>query len=225
MSSIEVVPAIIPKSLLDIHEHVGRVKDLVHKVQIDVMDGHFAPTKSWPFTSSEDREKLQEMSQGQELLFHGLDFEVDMMIDNPQYFMDDWINIGASSLVIHNDSTDSLDFIIESARTRGVSVGVAFKPSYGPRQIEERISNISFIQIMGSDRIGYNGVALDERVYDIASELRLKYPHVTIAVDIGVNKETAPKLIEAGVDKLISGSAIFESENISEAINFFKNIQ
>jgi len=225
MSNIEIVPAIIPESLGYIHDHVDRVKDFVHRVQIDVMDGGFAPTQSWPFRSRVQRSELQDLSDKKEKLLSGVEFEVDMMINDPQYFINDWMNVGASSLIIHVDSTKSLGEIINRARARGVAIGLAFKPSYGLGDIEEYLSSISSIQIMGNDKIGYNGVSLDEKVYEIARELREKYPHVTIGVDIGVNKETAPRLIEAGVNKLVSGSAIFSSEDVEGAVNYFKSLK
>jgi len=56
MSNIEVVPAIIPKSLQDIHDHAGRVASFVHRVQIDVMDGDFAQSVSWPFNNEVESE-------------------------------------------------------------------------------------------------------------------------------------------------------------------------
>ena len=77
---------------------------------------------------------------------------------------------------------------------------------------------------MGSDRVGYNGVELDQGVYEKISDFRKVYPAMPIQVDIGVNMETAPLLIKAGATALVSGSTLFGSENIGEAIEKFKNL-
>jgi len=76
---------------------------------------------------------------------------------------------------------------------------------------------------MGNDKVGFHGVELDENVYDKIKELRKKYPKLEIAIDIGVNFETAPKLVKAGATKLISGSGIFKNKNIPEAIKKLEN--
>jgi ribulose-phosphate 3-epimerase len=71
---------------------------------------------------------------------------------------------------------------------------------------------------MGSDSIGHAGEDLDESVFDKIVEIKERYPDLTIAVDIGVNDETAQDLADAGATKLVSGSFIFESPDIAEAI-------
>ena len=64
---------------------------------------------------------------------------------------------------------------------------------------------------MGNDKIGMSGVTLDEKVYDRIKLLREKYLDLPIEVDIGVNEQTAPLLVEAGATKLITGSVLFNS--------------
>jgi ribulose-phosphate 3-epimerase len=77
---------------------------------------------------------------------------------------------------------------------------------------------------MGIGRIGFQGQNFDERVFEKIAEIRTKYPTMLISVDGGVNEDSAPLLIDAGVNRLIVGSAIFESDNIPEAIHTFENI-
>jgi len=105
-----------------------------------------------------------------------------------------------------------------------LSVGVALKPSEPLSRIEPMIPYIQFIQCMGNDKVGYNGVVLDESVYEKVRTLRELYKHMDISVDIGVNRETAPRLIEAGATKLISGSGIFKSADPIEEIKFYKKL-
>jgi ribulose-phosphate 3-epimerase len=72
---------------------------------------------------------------------------------------------------------------------------------------------------MGNDNIGFHHVELDEeRVIPNIQALRMTFPELPIAVDIGVTTETAPMLVEAGATRLISGSAIFEAEDIEGTI-------
>ena len=75
---------------------------------------------------------------------------------------------------------------------------------------------------MGIDSVGFQGQIFDEKVIAKIKEVKKIYPELTIQIDGGVNLETAPLLKAAGADRLVIGSAIFESENIVEAIEKFK---
>ena len=77
---------------------------------------------------------------------------------------------------------------------------------------------------MGIAKIGYQGQPFDSRVVAKIEDLRERYPDVTISVDGGVNFESAPKLIAAGVTRLVSGSTILNSKNIEETIYQLKSL-
>jgi ribulose-phosphate 3-epimerase len=77
---------------------------------------------------------------------------------------------------------------------------------------------------MGNDTLGHHGVELDEKVLERIKILREKYPDLPIAIDIGVDQETAPALVEAGVTKLVSGSAIFNTDDIIDTVERFRNL-
>ena len=85
-------------------------------------------------------------------------------------------------------------------------------------------SLIDFVQFMGIREIGYQGQYFDERVLGKIRELRQSHSDTIISVDGGVTFENAHEIVEAGVNRLVSGSAIYESENIKEAIEEMKII-
>ncbi|MEX0935148.1 MAG: hypothetical protein WDZ70_02390 [Candidatus Paceibacterota bacterium] len=219
-----VIPAIIPEDLHDLEGHLSRLaQDDVREalgiptiVQIDVMDGAYAPTKSWPY-SAQDAEFDRIIAQERGFPYWDtFDFEIDMMTAYPEHHIDDWIKAGATSCIVHAASTEKFEEIQKKCRESAVVLGVAFRPS---DDIDESLIEMSdFVQLMGNDKIGYHGVDLDERVFDRAETLREHYPGMDIAVDIGVDGDTAPDLIEVGVNKLVSGSYIFDSMDMSEAI-------
>jgi len=105
-----------------------------------------------------------------------------------------------------------------------IEIGVAINPKTPLEQIFPLIPHIDFVQCMGNDRIGYHGVELDEQIYERIKILREKYVDLPIAVDIGVDLNTAPLLIKAGATKLVAGSAIFNTEDIIETIEDFKSL-
>jgi ribulose-phosphate 3-epimerase len=79
--------------------------------------------------------------------------------------------------------------------------------------IGEFIEEADFVQQMGIENIGHQGEEMSERVLSNISTLRSMYPQLIISVDGGVNLETAERLISLGVDRLVSGSYILNSEN------------
>ena len=231
---IEVVPAIIPESFRDIEQGMSRMKGKVSFVQIDVMDGAFAPDPSWPYVGDGGPITFNDLVHEDEAMpfWQDLNFEVDLMIRKPLEVLDDWISVGAQRIIIHIESEGDIDEMIKKIRERSGShgsllyteIGLALVPSTPNEKLDAYLDNIDFVQFMGNDKIGFHGVELDEAVYDKIKELRKKMPGMPIAIDIGVNRDTAPKLVEAGCTKLVSGSAIFNSPESKEVIKEFKKL-
>jgi ribulose-phosphate 3-epimerase len=219
---IEVLPAILPESFDEIAAKVAQVKGLASRVQIDVANGSYAPSKTWPYISGDHFERLLEESEGLPF-WEEMDYEVDLLIAEPEKEIDKWIQVGVAAAVVHIESTEQFESIIKKLHEVNAEVGLGIKPSTPNDELYRYIDTVDFVQCMGNDNIGYHGVELDPVVYDKIRDIRAKYPDMPIAVDIGVNIETAPKLVEAGATKLISGSAIFGSENIKETIKRLRN--
>lgn len=212
----EVIPAIIPQSLENLKEDIAKVAPFVSLVQIDIMDGKFAPSTSWPF--SESQNGMVDALRSNFSQDVRIAFELDMMVEHPETYFDTWSDFGVETFIIHVESTDKLTELIKTLREKGKGVALALKPSTPTQVIENYIEQIDFVQCMGNDKIGYHGVQLDEKVFEKIKDLRNRHKELIISVDIGVNFETAPKLVAAGVNKLVSGSAIFGSNDIGNAI-------
>lgn len=217
---ITVVPVVIPGSFEDFEAHAARVKNLVGRMQIDVADGSYAPTRTWPYTSSEHFAELVSQDEGLPY-WEDLEYEVDILMKKPEAALADWIKAGVSGAVVHIETTDDYAAIVDMSQNAGIDLGWGIKPSTPNEKLFDIIDTFGmpgFVQVMGSDNIGHSGVGLDESVFDKIAEIKQRYPDLTVAVDIGVNDETAGDLTDAGATKLVSGSFIFESPDIQEAI-------
>ncbi|MCH7597977.1 hypothetical protein IID27_02990 [Patescibacteria group bacterium] len=215
---VTVVPAIIAENLDDLRRQVKVVSPYVDLVQVDIMDGKFAPSLSWPYLENQIDE-LRSIKSKEELLgASGVDYNLDVMIENPEAGIDEWIDAGVRSLIIHIESTSNLQDIIDRARARGTGVALALQPETPNDGLYEWIEQIDFVQFMGNQKIGYHGVELDKSVLDKIRDLRNKYKKLIIGVDIGVNLKTAPELVRAGANKLVSGSVIFKSGDVGGTI-------
>lgn len=223
---IEVIPAIIPEDYQLMRAEMEQVKGHVPIVQIDIIDGQFAPDATWPYADSPEAAYFDEIVDQKRgfPLWKDLQFEIDLMVSNPENVLDDWIATGASAIIIHADSTDKLDEVFDHLAEKGVGIGLALKPSNSNELLDECVDQIDFLQLMGSDEIGYHGVELDPLVYQKLADIRESYPDLSIGVDIGVTFETAPQLIQAGATRLVSGSTIFGAEDIGSAIEGLSHV-
>jgi ribulose-phosphate 3-epimerase len=221
---IQVVPTIIPENYADILGKVSRVKGIVPRVQIDVADGTYAPSKTWPYNGDESHLK-EILAQTEGLPYWDeMDYEVDLLINEPERAIDTWIQVGIAAAIVHVESTQKLDEIIKKLKDVDCEIGLGIKPSTPNEELYRYIGTVDFVQCMGSDEIGFAGVSLDERVYDKIKSLRAQFPELPIAVDIGVDDETAPLLVEAGATKLASGSLIFGSEDIRDTVTYLQGL-
>jgi len=209
---IKVVPAIIPKSFDELEDKIDVVSDFVDRIQLDISNGEFADNITWPYT------------EGDEFPNHDLpykdsiDLSLDLYVTNPEEVIPAWIEAGVKTIILHLETIDDPSVLIADLKLQNIEVGISINPSTKSSILDEWIPEVDFVQLMGNDKLGFHGVKFDEKVYDKIKELHKKYPKLEIAVDIGVTFETAPKLVKAGATKLVSGSAIYESKNVEEAI-------
>ena len=229
---IEIIPAIMPTSYDDLLEKATRVKGLVPLAQIDIMDGRFVKSKSWPYREARvaSEPHFLAMVKQDELLpyFDELDYEIDLMIAAPEVHIDEWLPLGASRLIFHIESIEdkelfwSHDIWKEGARDIGgskvIEIGLALNSSTPFSEIETYLGKVDLIQCMGIEKIGYQGEPFDERVLEVINKIRVAMPNLPISVDGGVSFETAPLLKAAGASRLVSGSLVFGADDMKQAI-------
>lgn len=221
--SAQIIPAIIPKDFRELEEKITMVKGIVPFVQIDVMDGRYTPEASWPYRKHDSNfEEIQDQTRGLPG-WEEVDFEIDLMVKEPENIIDEWITAGASRIIIHLDSTEKLDEIIQKLNGL-VEIGVALGITTPLEKIEPYINSINFIQCMGIEKIGFQGQPFDERVLERIKEIKSKYTSMVVSVDGGVNFDTASRLLDAGAERLVAGSAIYKNENYVEAIHTLEQL-
>lgn len=229
---IEVLPAIMPDSIRDWEQKALYVKGLTQWAQVDVMDGQFVPSVSWPYVRGAEREFESLMHEEQGVpLWDFFNYEVDLMVKKPERVIEDWIALGMRRIIVHIESTDNMQEIIdivkektgEKGSTWRVELGIAIGTTTPLETIEPYIEEIDCIQCMGIEKIGFQGQQFDERVLTHVSALRERYPNSIISIDGSVNEDTAAELIASGANRLVVGSAIFTAEHPEEVIKAIKN--
>lgn len=207
----EIIPAIIGKDLKEIKSKIDRVANLVNWIQLDVVDGQFAPEKSWQ--TPEDLEGL-----------HGsFKIEAHLMVEKPEFILEKWILV-ADRILIHYKSSERIGEIFSDFADSPVEIGLSLLMSTPLSVLDAHMSKLKTVQLMGISEIGYQGQAFNPLVIERVKILRRRFPNVKISVDGGVNLENAKDLIAAGVDNLVVGSAIWQSKNPEAAITEFKSL-
>ncbi|MBY0294117.1 hypothetical protein K2Q08_02175 [Patescibacteria group bacterium] len=211
---MEIVPAILPTSSRDLESHLLRVRGITRSVQIDVCDGFFVPSKTFPYTEKDFFAQI--LAEEETLPFwEDFDFELDLMVNESKNASADWVTAGASRIIVHIESPDDKLALVALQPLRdtyatAVDVAVAINLDTPIERLEPLSDLVSTIQCMGIVKIGIQGQPLDDRIYDRVAEVRRLYPEHVISVDGGVRIENAKALKEAGATRLVVGSALFE---------------
>lgn len=223
---IEVIPAIIPEDFEYLRNTLAMLKGKAKRVQIDVTDGIYTPNKSWPYKFGKDLDFEKIISQEVGMPFwEDFNFDIDLMISNPEEEYKKWIDAGASCLIFHLESLkgDKLEFIKKVKEENFINVAIAIQTKTLNEEIEPFLEIVDFVQFMGIEKIGYQGQEFAEEVLEKISDLRKLKPEIDIAVDGSVNFDTCDDLKKAGANLLVSGSAILKSEDIEESIQEMKS--
>jgi ribulose-phosphate 3-epimerase len=222
----EIVPAILPKSYDELAEKLEIAAGHAPVVQIDVCDGGYVSSRTWPYLKGPGVEDtIFEEIVAQEKAFphwDEVDFEFDLMVKGAYEKIPDFISAGASRIIVHRASVkdEELADIIrdygkhsEELGPFDIELGIALLPSESAESIRSIVEKIRFVQVMGIENIGFQGQTMSERTVELVRALKTAYPGLMVSVDGGVNLDTAPKLVDAGADRLVVGSALFESDD------------
>jgi ribulose-phosphate 3-epimerase len=217
---IDIVPAILPHTFAELEDGLGRAASIAPLVQIDIVDGHYAKPKSWPYRDGKNFSTIiVEQEQG---LPHWaeLDFEFDLMVRDPERVAMDYVRAGASRVVVHAAAPGAQKaletYTALNEREVGASViipGVALSVDDHPDILLPMTDQFDYVQVMGIAREGHQGEALDPRSLVLVERLRRRYPRLPIQVDGGVRLENVKQLVAAGATRLVCGSAIFGAED------------
>jgi ribulose-phosphate 3-epimerase len=221
---MEIIPAILPKDFKEIEEKIELVTGIVTRVQVDICDGKYTPSTTWPYKKPDSNyEAILREERGMPE-WETIDYEFDLMIKDPtEDDMRNWLSVGGARIVLHADSSPDLTACMNILNGLA-EIGLALNIKTPIDVIEKYKDKISYIQLMGITRVGYQGQAFDPRVLTKIKEIKGKYPEMIVQIDGGVSLATAEELREAGADRLIVGSALFGSDTIVDTLYQFQKI-
>lgn len=176
-------------------------------LHLDVMDGNFVPNITFGAVV------IKSVRQ-----YSNLFFDVHLMIENPERYIEDFANSGADIITFHAEATEDIRKCIELVRSFDVKVGIAVNPDTEIEIIEPYLDMIDMVLVM-SVYPGFGGQKYIESVNEKIRYLKhAKGEDIYIEVDGGIKAENIAEVLECGANVIVAGSAVFNG-NITESVN------
>lgn len=183
-------------------------------LHIDVMDGMFVPSISFAMPV------IKSLRPASDLFF-----DVHLMIESPERYIQDFVNCGADLITVHAEATKHLNRAVMQVKEAGIKVGVAINPGTPLSAIEEVLEYVDMVLIM-SVNPGFGGQSYIPSSTDKIRRLKAMIVErgldVLIEVDGGVKLSNVTEVLDAGVDVVVAGSAVFGKETEKNAAAFME---
>ena len=179
-------------------------------LHLDVMDGRFVPNLTFGPKMVADLRRRSKLF-----------FDAHLMVESPETMVDGFIEAGADAITFHAEACVHAHRLAERIRSAGRKAGVSIVPSTPVSVIVELMRCVDLVLVMtvnpgfGGQKLIPGCVRKVEELYELREREGLGFE---IAVDGGVNRETAPRVRAAGADVLVMGSAFFESADPADLV-------
>lgn len=189
-------------------------------IHIDVMDGQFVPNISFGMPVIKAIRPVTDKV-----------FDVHLMIEEPVRYIDEFVDAGADIITVHAEACKHLHRTIQVIKNHGIKAGVVLNPATSLSSIEEILPEVDMVLLM-SVNPGFGGQKYIETTTDKIRRLRAMIQERNLKVDIevdgGVTLDNAGMLIEAGVNVLVAGSAVYKGsveDNVKGFLEVFKKYE
>ncbi len=208
---IRIAPSILASDFSRLGEEISRAEkagaDMIH---IDVMDGHFVPniTIGPPVVKS-----LRKVSK--------LPFDVHLMIENPDLYIDDFIDAGADIISVHIENNPHLNRTLQYIKQKNVKAAVVLNPATPLNTLDMVLADVDMVLLMTVNP-GFGGQeyieSMTQKIRELRSMANRRGVELDIEVDGGIGPDNIFMVTEAGANVIVAGSSVFNSQGVEENI-------
>jgi len=216
LMDIQIAPSILSADFAKLGDEVRAVEaagaDIIH---VDVMDGHFVPNITiGPLVVRALRPVVS------------LPLDVHLMIENPDLYIKNFAEAGASFITVHVEACTHLHRTIQQIKSFGVKAGAVLNPATPLETLEYILEDLDLVLIM-SVNPGFGGQEFIpssiRKIHRLRNMINTLGAPVLIEVDGGVNVHTIREVVQAGADICVAGSAVFGKDDYGKAISELRN--
>lgn len=210
-------PSLLAADFTDLRHEVEMInKSDADWLHLDIMDGTFVPNISFGFPVIDAVAKICKKP-----------LDVHFMIEHPERYVQRTAKTGAMMMNVHYEACVHLHRTVQEIHDAGMKAGVTLNPSTPVCLLEDILNDVDMVLLM-SVNPGFGGQKFIEGTIDKLRALRemvdRKNSRALIQIDGGVQAETAPRLVEAGVDVLVSGSYVFKAADPIQTIHDLRSL-
>lgn len=200
-----IAPSLLAADFFDLSSQMKLLKEgNIEVLHLDVMDGMFVPSISFGMPVISSLRKSVDFF-----------FDVHMMVENPERYIEDFYNSGADGITIHFEACKHIDRCISQIKSLGLRSGISINPATPVSLLENIVSEVDMVLIM-SVNPGFGGqkfipYSLD-KIKELSNMREKKNQKLLIQVDGGVGVDNIKALSDAGVDEFVAGSSVFKGD-------------
>ncbi|MGM9532366.1 ribulose-phosphate 3-epimerase [Intestinibacter sp.] len=208
---IKLAPSILSADFARLLEDVKKVEKAgCEYLHIDVMDGHFVPNITLGPGIVKSLRKDVDMV-----------FDAHLMIENPDNYIKQFVDAGCDIIVVHQEACRHLHRTIQNIKSHGIKAGVALNPATPIDTIKYVLQDVDMVLLM-SVNPGFGGQSYIPVVTEKIKELKALIDEMGLDIDIevdgGVKPSNISEVVNAGANVIVAGSAIFNTDDIDEAV-------
>jgi ribulose-phosphate 3-epimerase len=209
---IRLAPSILAADFCRLGEQVAEAEKAgADRIHVDVMDGHFVPNLSMGAPIVQSLRRVTRLS-----------LETHLMIFDPDFFLDEFVEAGSDSFLVHWEGNNNLHRTVQRIKAMGKRAGVAINPATPANMLEEILPELDQVLVMtvnpgfGHQHFLQSTLPKIRQVSQMIEQIK---PECALEVDGGVDEATAPLVFAAGANVLVAGTSIFgANKSVADAM-------